>query len=86
MRGEEIFSDYVKRVGPVRERLIESISKRGDESERTRYQWLERRTGISARAWKNMMNEQSEPTLDMVCRWCSLLAPEDASWIILGRR
>lgn len=85
VRADARFVERTKKCGNVHDRLIESIRARGDCGERTRYLWLERRTGISARAWKNMCNRQSQPTLEMLERWCLDAGVEDAEWIVTGK-
>lgn len=83
-RANVIAEGHQEKYGTLAERLVASITYRCGTGERQRYIWLEARTGISARAWKNMFNNQSQPTLQMVERWCLDAGRDHAAWILLG--
>lgn len=76
-RAEEV----AKLERDIRERLILLIHIQ--VSRTMRYEYLEKRYGISARKWKNMFNRVQLPGIDMLA---SILKdhPEYATWLMLG--
>jgi hypothetical protein len=66
-------------VDDFRERMIRVVR----EFAGTRYSYLEERTGISARKWKNMCNRVQQPTVEMVIA-IAKERPYFLSWLIFG--
>lgn len=49
----------------------------------SRYGYLEERTGIAARKWKNMCNRVTYPSPEMMCQ-LALVRPYFAAWMLTG--
>lgn len=49
-----------------------------------KYQYLESRTGISARKWKNMCNRVQQPSVEMIAALAAEFRPEYLEWMIHG--
>jgi len=77
-RAEEV----AKLETDVRERLILLIHIHFDPT--GRYEYLEKRYGISARKWKNVCNRVQLPGIDMLS---SILKdhPQYSTWLMLGK-
>ncbi len=69
-------------MSELRERVISLI----DASVRVhaRYAYLEERTGIAARKWKNMCNRVTQPSHEMLTALAEF-SPHYASWMLTGR-
>ena len=67
----------------ITDRLIASIVHLSAAGERTRYVWLEGRTGVAAGRWKNLLNRKQQATLEMVQAWARV-QPELALWLLTG--
>lgn len=52
--------------------------------EKYRYDWLEKRTGIAAARWQNVLLDKQFPTLEMLMSICRYL-PNYTYWLMTGR-
>jgi len=58
--------------------VIDSVAYKG-----SRYAFLEERTGIAARKWKNMCNGVTSPSVEML-EQLALMRPCLAAWLLTG--
>jgi hypothetical protein len=66
----------------LRERVIWVVNDAVGASHK--YQYLETRTGISARKWKNMCNRVQQPSIEMIAALATEFRPEYLEWMIHG--
>lgn len=66
----------------IRERLIWVISNAVGTTHR--YPYLEKRTGISARKWKNVCNRVQQPSIEMLAALAKELRPAYLEWMVHG--
>jgi hypothetical protein len=52
---------------------------------RSKYSWLEERTGINARRWKNVCLKVQQPTIDMVAG-LAIYRPDFVEWMVTGTK
>jgi hypothetical protein len=64
-----------------RDRLLYLIERWAPD--RSKYDYLESRTGIAATRWKNLCNERQFPTIEMVLAVCEH-DPRLAHWLLTG--
>lgn len=79
--NEELNPD--KRMEQLRERFLYLIEIWA--ANRGRYAWLEKRTGIPAARWQNVLLEKQKPTMEMVIAVCHHLESY-TFWLIHGKK
>lgn len=68
----------------LRERVIWVINESVGPTGRDRYSYLERRTGISARKWKNVCNRAQQPSVEMIAALARELRSHLLEWMVCG--
>lgn len=53
-------------------------------ADKYRYDWLEKRTGIAAARWQNVLLDKQFPTLEMLMVVCKY-QPQYTYWLMLGK-
>lgn len=69
-------------INDLRERVIWVVNDAVGASHK--YQYLESRTGISARKWKNMCNRVQQPSVEMIAALAAEFRPNYLEWMIHG--
>lgn len=78
------FKDILARdLEELRERFLFVIELWA--ADKYRYAWLEKRTGIPAARWQNVLLEKQLPTLEMLIVICDAL-PQYVFWLMQGTR
>jgi hypothetical protein len=75
-------TDIAPADGDLRERVIWVVNE--FVGAWRKYQYLEKRTGISARKWQNMCNRVQQPSLEMIAALAEY-RPYFVTWMLTGR-
>lgn len=67
----------------IRERVIWVVNHSVGTTHK--YPYLEERTGISARKWKNLCNRVQQPSIEMVAALAREFRPKYLEWMVLGQ-
>lgn len=66
----------------IRERVIWVVNHSVGTAHK--YPYLEERTGISARKWKNLCNRVQQPSIEMIAALAREFRPKYLEWMVMG--